>query len=159
MEVISSLVRSALFVSDLDRSVDFYRDLFALEEVYAEGSLQHETAPKLLGMPPGARIRYKILKAAGPNWGMIGLFETTGPAPPRVEKRRDGCNIGEMCMVFYCADLVAIHNKLVAGGHQVVCPPTHLVVEGHGPGQLEMTFLDPDGIMINLIERDPASEG
>ena len=38
-------------------------------------------------------------------------------------------------------------------GAEIVCEPQRLVVRGPGPGSLEMTLRDPDGMLINLIER------
>ncbi|NKB44006.1 MAG: hypothetical protein GKS03_06960 [Alphaproteobacteria bacterium] len=164
MALVSPMVRTALFVRDLDQSTAFYRDIFELEEVYAEGGLTHATAAKLLGMPPETNVRYRILRANTLNKGMVGLFELTAPAPPPVEKRSDISNAGEACLVFYCADLDVVHDRLVSGDHLVLCPPLHLEIDVEGGaiksadrGQREMTFRDPDGVMINLIERDPSS--
>ena len=165
MTLVSPMVRTALFVSDVERSAQFYEDVLELKEVYAAGSLVHATAAKLLGMPPETNVRYKILRSSGLNKGMVGLFAVSDPAPPQVSKRTDGCNIGETCLVFYCADLDVVHDRLIEGGHHVVCPPLHLEVDiedgaikSDGRGQREMTFHDPDGILVNLIERDPTSD-
>ena len=51
MALVSPMVRTALFVSDIERSARFYEEILEITEVYAVGSLVHETAPKLLGMP------------------------------------------------------------------------------------------------------------
>jgi len=155
MAHVGTMVRTALFVSDLEKSTAFYRDLLGLTGVYGEGMLTHAAAAKLLGMPGEATIRYRILKnASGPNRGMVGLFEITNPSPPRFTKRKDGINIGEACLVFYCDDVGAVHEKLVHGGYAVICPPTHLQVSAT-KGQPEMVFMDPDGVLVNLIQRDP----
>jgi catechol 2,3-dioxygenase-like lactoylglutathione lyase family enzyme len=114
-------------------------------------------------MPEGTKIRAKILKAPGPAFGMIGLFELADPKPNPVNRDNKTSNIGEMCQVYYCDDVGAVHDKLAQGGHTVVCPPTFLKV-GNRSGQREMVFRDPDGAMINLIEwdfetgRDPIDE-
>lgn len=170
MALVSPMVRTALFVSDIDRSAAFYRNVLDLEDVYAEGGLTHATAVKLLGMPPETGIQYKILRSAGLNKGMVGLFQLKDPSPPALSKRMDGCSVGETCLVFYCADLDVVHDRLIEGGHHVVCPPMHLEVDieggaikpdangSQGRGQREMTFHDPDGVLINLIERDPCSD-
>jgi catechol 2,3-dioxygenase-like lactoylglutathione lyase family enzyme len=155
MARVGTMVRSALMVSNLERSVAFYTGLLGLTGVYAEGDLTHPAGAKLLGMPVGSNVRYKILKhASGPNRGMVGLFEVTNPSPPTFTKSRDRVNVGEVCLVFYCDDVNDIHRKLVEGGYTVICPPTHLQVT-ETKGQPEMVFMDPDGILVNLIQRDP----
>jgi predicted enzyme related to lactoylglutathione lyase len=62
--------------------------------------------------------------------------------------------VGEAVLVFYCDDVHEVHRKLVAAGHTVICPPTHLQVTAN-KGQPEMVFMDPDGVLVNLIQRDP----
>lgn len=154
---LSPMVRSAIFVADLERSSKFYRQVLQLDEVFFEGELSDGNAHLLLGMPAGMTTRALILKAPGPAWGMVGLFELTDPAPQPLERRdHDAANIGETCLVFYCADLDPVLAALRAGGHTVLCPPTPLVI-GDFVKQREMTFRDPDGIMINLIEWDPSA--
>lgn len=154
MALISPMVRTALFVSDLDASAAFYQGLFELDEIYNEGEFTSAAAAQLLGMSAESVTRYKILRVQGLNKGMIGLFQISNPAPPAVKKGTQTCNVGETCLVFYCADLDIITERLNAGGHTIVCPPTHLQVS-ETRGQREMTFRDPDGVMINLIEGDP----
>ncbi|MEQ8735060.1 MAG: hypothetical protein RIC29_09055 [Rhodospirillaceae bacterium] len=165
MSLISPMVRTALFVRNLDKSATFYKEVFELEDVYAQGELQHAAATKLLGMPPETNVRYKILRSAGFNKGMVGLFELTDPAPPPIHRRLDVCNAGEGCLVFYCGNLDIIHRRLMDAGSVVLCPPTYLEVDIEDGavktaqrGQREMTFRDPDEILINLIERDPSSD-
>ncbi|MDX2145527.1 MAG: VOC family protein [Rhodospirillaceae bacterium] len=155
MAQVGTMVRTALIVSNLERSTAFYREVLGIAGTYAEGELTHPAGAQLLGMPAGAKVRYRIIKqAGGPNRGMVGLFEVTNPAPPTFQKRRDRVNIGEAVLVFYCDDVNEVHRKLVAGGHTVVCPPTHLQVTAT-KGQPEMVFMDPDGVLVNLIQRDP----
>lgn len=160
---LSQMVRAAVIVSDLKRSTDFYENILGLREVYFEGALDHPAGAQLLAMPEGTKIRAKILKAPGPAFGMVGLFELTQPEPAPVNRDDQTSNVGEMCQVYYCDDIGEVYDKLVAGRHTVVCPPTFLKV-GNRIGQREMVFRDPDGAMINLIEwdfetgRDPLEE-
>ena len=153
---VSRLVRTALFVSDLDRSSRFYKQGLGYHEVYSGGELTHKVAHALLGVPEDAAIRYEIVKVDGPNFGMIGLFEVK-PSPPPVNRRSGGVNVGEGCLVLLTTDIRAVRNRLVDMGAEIVCEPQRLVVRGDGPGSLEMTCRDPDGMLINLIERPPGS--
>lgn len=149
---VSRLVRTALFVSDLDRSSRFYKQGLGYHEVYSAGDLTHEVAHALLGVPVDSAIRYEIVKAEGPNFGMIGMFEVK-PSPPPVSRRKEGVNVGEGCLVMLTTDIRAVRDRLVDLGGEIVCEPKRLVVRGTGPGNLEMTCRDPDGMLINLIER------
>lgn len=145
---VSRLVRTALFVSDFEAAKRFYRDLLGLDEVLFEGMFKGEALGRLLGIPADAPTRAIILKAEGPPFGMIGLFEVTGHKLRRVRKKRGSVNIGEGVLVFNAARLDPIMAKLRAGGFTIVCPPVNLT-----PRWREMTFYGPDDVLINLIER------
>ena len=149
---VSRLVRTALFVSDLDRSSRFYKQGLGYHEVYSGGDLTHKVAHALLGVPEDSAIRYEIVKTDGPDFGMIGMFEVK-PSPPPVSRRAGGVNVGEGCLVLMTSDIRAVRDRLVDMGAEIVCEPQRLVVRGAGPGNLEMTCRDPDGMLINLIDR------
>lgn len=150
---VSALVRAALFVRSIERSTAFYRDVLGLAVTYWEGPLEHPAAAALVGAPAGSLVAARILKAAGPSFGMVGLFEVR-PAPPALPPPApgEGIRLGEAVLVFYAPDLDPIVARLEAGGHPMLCPPTFLQVTP-GRGQREMTCRDPDGFAVNLIER------
>ncbi|MCY4256484.1 MAG: VOC family protein [Gammaproteobacteria bacterium] len=147
---VSRLVRTAIFVSDLERSVRFYREALGYREVYASGVLEHKAGHALIGVPEDSVIRYEIVKADEINFGMVGLFEVK-PSPPPVRRENQGANLGEGCMVFFATDIRAVRDRIVEFGGEIVCEPQLLVV--HTLRQLEMTCRDPDGMMINIIDR------
>ena len=153
---VSRMVRTALFVSNLENSSRFYKEGLGYREVYSAGNIEHEVAHALLGVPTDRVIRYEIVKADGPNFGMVGLFEVK-PSPPPVQRPNPGVNVGEGCLVFLTNDIRAVRDRMVALGAEIVCEPQRLIVRGTGPGSLEMTARDPDGMLINLIERPPQS--
>lgn len=148
---ISPLIRTALFVSDLDRSTDFYRDVLSLEDVFWEGELAGESLERLLAVPAGARCQARILQSGAVSVGMVGLFAVSSAAKAA---EQPGVRPGAACLVFYCSDLDEVMRRVDAGGHRLICEPTPLVHEGRIK-QREMTLADPDGVMINLIEWDP----
>ena len=147
---VSRIVRTAIFVSDLENSVRFYREALGCSEVYANGVLEHKVGHALIGVPEDRVIRYEIVKADELNFGMVGLFEIK-PAPAPARKENRGANLGEGCMVFFTTDIRKVRDRIVERGGEVVCEPQLLVV--HDLRQLEMTCRDPDGMMINVIER------
>lgn len=159
MVEVSPLIRAAVFVADLDRSVAFYQDILGYEEVFFSGELDDPVVNQLLDTPETSRTRATILKQTGPAFGMIGLFEVTQPAPPGLDASDRGCRIGQVCMVFYCSDLDEICAKLATHGVQIMSAPKTLNIKDR-PGQAsrEMTFFGPDGEMLNFIERNPAAD-
>ena len=150
----SAMVRTAIFVSDLERSRAFYETILGWTEVYIDVELTEGNTWQLLGQPPGAGCHALILKAPGDPMGMVGLFQLKEDAPPKAQ-RPEGrrAHIGEGCMVFYCQDLDPVVAALQAGGHEILSPPVAFKV-GDYEKQREMIFRDPDGMMINLIEWD-----
>ena len=151
---LSPMVRAALLVSDLERSRTFYTELLGLDAVFFEGELSEGNTHALLGLPAGTRLKAVILKAPGPAYGMVGLFELSDPKPATVQRQSSAAHIGDVTLVFYCADLDPVHNRLRDEGHTIISPPVNLVI-GDFVKQREMIFRDPDDVMINLIEWDP----
>ncbi len=151
---LSPVVRTALFVSDLERSHRFYETVLGLRDVFFEGTLDDPALPDLLGLPLGQQMRAKILKVEGCGHGMVGLFELAGDGRSGARDREAGAHTGQACLVFYCDDLAALQQRLVDGGHRIISPPIPFQAPGRDTRR-EMTFLDPDGIMLNVIERNP----
>jgi len=146
---VSRLVRTALFVSNLDRAIAFYRGLLGLDQVFFQGEFSGPVLGRLLGIPAETKVRAMILKAEGPAYGMIGLFEVGGRKRPRVRKRRGTVNVGESVLVFFLAKLDPLMERLRAGGFEIVSPPVNLT-----PRFREMMFYGPDDQLINVIEQD-----
>lgn len=152
---LSQMIRAALQVSDLDRSKAFYSEVLGLREVYSEGTAEGGNMHELIGMPDGVTTRVCILKQPDFSaYGMVGLFEVTNPAPPKIERPSTGSNIGELCMVFYCSDLDELIRRAQGHPHSIIREPVRLRVRGYVK-QREMAMRGPDGEKINLIEWDP----
>jgi catechol 2,3-dioxygenase-like lactoylglutathione lyase family enzyme len=155
---VSPLVRAALFVSDLSRSTQFYAAL-GLTEVYYEGELNQTTTNRVLHTPDTTITRCRILKRPGaPNFGMVGLFELTDPAPPPVSRSGPGLHVGEATLVFYCDSLDQTLADCRRLGATLVLNPEILVMPHRPEGQRETLVRDPDGVLINLIEKADVHE-
>jgi catechol 2,3-dioxygenase-like lactoylglutathione lyase family enzyme len=150
----SPLIRAALIVSDLDRSQRFYRDLLGFTEEYASGETRSEAFTTLLGQPAGALCRFRVLKQPGPSFGMIGLFELSQPSPPAVPPPTASVASGNVVLVFYLADLDPFVARLGQYGGRLLAPVVDLASRHRS--QRELVACDPDGVRVNLIEREPA---
>jgi len=145
---ISRLVRTALFVTDLDAATGFYRDTLGLDQLFYEGDFTGPEAGRVLGIPATAKVRFRILKAEGQPYGMIGLFQVEGAKLQRVKKKRGSVNIGEGVLVFYVPKLEPLVERLQAGKWTIVSLPVKI-----GRSR-ELMFYGPDDVLINVMERD-----
>ena len=86
---------------------------------------------------------------------MIGLFELTNPAPRSIAREDDALQIGETVIVVYIDDRfdTALGEMEALGGQRLTDPS---IFEGRVTSQREVLLRDPDGVLVNLIERDPA---
>lgn len=140
-------------VSDLDRSRRFYGELLGFTEEFASGVTRDPASTSLLGQPAGSLCRFVVLKRPGPAFGMLSLFEASEPAlPPRPPSLPTAC-LGDVFLTFYLRDLDPFVAQLEAAGGRLLVPPTTLVTNHSAHRQLVAS--DPDGVRINLMERDP----
>ena len=153
MSAVTPLKRTAIIVTDLRRSLKFYRDVLGMN-VWVQGKAGRELPAlfRLLGAPP-CTTRWVILQSEDVDWGMVGLFELSKPAPPLDRHRsRKRANRGEACLVFHTPDVEAIHRGAVKLGVEILCPPTLLELAAHGVVSKEMTLRDPNGVLVNFIQ-------
>lgn len=148
---LSPLIRAAIFVTDLERSCAFYESVLGLRQVFWEGRVAGRGLEALLALEPGSAARARIYSADGSTFGMVGLFELSPPPAGQPVSPDSRPCAGQTCLVFYCTDLDEVLRRLAAINHAVTCPPTALDVPGRLP-QREMSFRDPDGVLVNLIE-------
>lgn len=154
--VSSALVRATIFVRDIERSRSFYRTI-GLSETYFEGRLDHPSATTLLGFAEGRPFDICILKRPGPNYGMIGLFQLDAETPAQALPITSGpARIGEVALVFYVAQLAETLERLRPLGPAWLPEPQLFRMEHRA--QFEICLRDCDGVLINLVETDPAEQ-
>jgi lactoylglutathione lyase len=118
-----------LFVSDLERSVAFYRDVIGLpfrfaSESYAEFATE------------GAK--FSLFARSRLPW-LIGREAPAGEVPwPQGE------------VAFFVDDVDAEHERLIAAGVRVLAPPTN-----RPWGERTLHVADPDGNVVELTRPKP----
>lgn len=152
----SALVRGTIFVRDIDRASAFYRAI-GLTETYFDGRLSHPSATAILGFDDPRPFDIRIVKRPGPNYGMIGLFKLAeGTTEETIPVAKGPARIGEVALVFYVTDLAATMERLCALGATWAPEPQIFAMEHRA--QLEVCIRDCDGVLINLVETDPAQQ-
>jgi catechol 2,3-dioxygenase-like lactoylglutathione lyase family enzyme len=137
-------------VSNLDRSLGFYRDLLGCE-VVATQEKQGGYLAAIVGYPD-AHVRMAHLRAPG-SMHVIELFEYLAPDG---ESRPSGFgleprNVGTSHISFIVDDLSAVYDRLLAAGVDFFSPPVDIDT-GINTGGKALYLRDPDGIPMELFE-------
>ena len=136
-------------VSDLQRSLPFWRDVIGLELISLEPR-DPALIEKVVGVA-GAEVMVAYLQGHGHT---IELIEYRAPAE-RESVRPRPCDTGFAHVAYDVTDLDAILEAAAAHGVEPINPPA-AVDKGPNAGLRVVYSRDPDGITIEFIER-PAS--
>jgi lactoylglutathione lyase len=140
-------------VTDLSRSIAFYRDRLGFHVAYERGEVTAEYMPRLVGIP-GARLKIAGLDIPGLHLDLIEYIEPKGAAAAGPTS-----DVGNVHLGFTVDDLWAAYRSLSAAGVQFksepVCPTA-----GPNKGGWAVYFVDPDGLTLEMIQRpNPATSG
>jgi lactoylglutathione lyase len=135
-----------LCVSDLARSVAFYRDLLGFHVAYDRGEVTAEYMPRLVGIP-GARLKIVGLDVPGLHLDLIEYL-----APKGTESAGSTADVGNVHIGFSVDDLWAAYRHLSAAGVRFKSEPVSPTT-GPNKGGWAVYFVDPDGVTLEMIQR------
>jgi catechol 2,3-dioxygenase-like lactoylglutathione lyase family enzyme len=149
---VRGLDHSGIPVSNLDRSLGFYRDVFGVEPdfvtEYGDPSLSEQLRV------PNPRMRIALLRLADSI--AIELLEYVEPAP-RPFSLRD-CDVGATHLCLEVDDVEAACSELRAKGIDVYGDPFLETQSGPFRGSKWVFFKDPDGISFELVQPGASRE-
>jgi len=148
MVPLERLTHVGLGVSDLERSLRFYRDLLGFRPVH-ELEVEGEPAGTLLRLRD-VKLRAAYLVRDGVTLELLHFASPPAP-PPRSRTMREP---GLTHLSFRVADLDAALSALRAAGERVL-DETLVRVETSGVAACFVT--DPDGQLIELVQSRPAT--
>ncbi len=141
-----SIHHHKFIVSDLGRSIAFYRDLLGFEliqEVERSGLPEYDT---IIGHKD---IHLKIAMLRLPDQSLIALLEYLNP--PGQTRPLESYFVGASALSLVVDDVWADHERLGRAGAKFISAPTDIVREGKRVATA-CYVLDPDGISIELYE-------
>jgi glyoxylase I family protein len=142
--MIQGIHHACFTVSEMDKSVVFYRDLLGMDvlwdSVQAGVRYKGEASDRITGCP-GTEQRIVYL---GINGSILELVEYTPGGKPLQNNKAS--NVGAAHVCFLTDDIFGLHDKLVSNHVTVHCTPQK------GISNHVMYFRDPDGIILEAIE-------
>jgi catechol 2,3-dioxygenase-like lactoylglutathione lyase family enzyme len=144
---IISADHTGITVSDLERSLAFWRDVLGFELSHTA----HQTgamAKEITGVA-GAEIKLAVLKAPGGH--KIELLEYLAPPDRKKCVNLRPCDIGSMHVALLVDDLDAVLERIAASGWKAAGKPQTLTT-GPNAGKRVVYVRDPDGTTIEFME-------
>ena len=144
---LTGISHTSFTVSDMERSLAFYRDLLGLE-VLVEIERQGEYIEQVVGFPE-ASLRIVGLKLPQGSNHILELIEYRTPKGQRGDLQT--CNPGVAHLCFVTDDIHSAYESLCARGVTFKSPPVRIPT-GPSAGGFDAYFLDPDGITLELSQ-------
>jgi len=153
----SEIHHVALAVSDMERSIAFYRDILGFRKTL-DMPLGSPNLSRLLRMRPGTTGRSVILQQGLSTVGEVELVQFS-PAPTTPTPAKGAGGLGAFLLSFEVRgeDLDTVYRRLLEKGIACYSEPQVLELPGYGATHA-VVFEDPDGQMIELIQLPSADE-
>lgn len=140
--MIEGILHVGVSVSNLERSVAFYRDLFGME-VLIHKPFCGEVHENIIGLP-GTHGKVAIVRRGSLQ---LELFEFEYPVPKFADPNRPACDHGITHFCVQVSDIEGEYARLKAAGARFHCPPQYY------QGRMIATYgRDPDGNIFELLE-------
>jgi glyoxylase I family protein len=143
---IISADHTGITVSNLERSLAFWRDVLGFELSHTSHQ-KGELAEEITGVE-GAEIKLAVLKAPGGH--KVELLEYLAPADRKRANPRP-CDVGSVHVALLVEDLNAVLAQIAASGWEAAGKP-QILKTGPNAGKRVVYVRDPDGTTIELMQ-------
>ncbi len=150
--------RITLFCRDLEKSLALYRDILGFEEVESK-TIQKKAFNELMNIhDKNCFVRISYLQSERSDHGLIALFEINSSELDKNQSiQTTQIQYGQSVIVLSTKDHKKIYRELKKKDYSFLVEPTEyekLEDSEYIKAGLykEMSFYDPDGFLINLIE-------
>jgi catechol 2,3-dioxygenase-like lactoylglutathione lyase family enzyme len=147
MANITGAYHTCYTVSDMARTLAFYRDLLGFEIINERPEVTSNYFRTIIGFPDA--VVYAVLMKIPGTDHVLELFEYKHPAGIKQDMTPN--NPGSSHVAYKVDDLKALHERLAAAGVEFVTEPVYLD-EGPNEGGWALYMKDPDGIIIELFQ-------
>ncbi len=134
---------TAISVTDLDRSIHFYRDLLGMTLEWRIDHRKNEALEKVLALK-NVDVSYAMLSGWG---GRVEIFQYHSPEGQPFPPDKPVCDGGITHFGFQVEDIDGHYEKLLGQGVRFNTAPQVI-----RPGVKATYFHDPDGITLELVQ-------
>lgn len=138
-------------VSDLDRSVAYYRDIIGLE--LQDRRIRDDPYLSEVTGYPAVVLDMALLREPA-SGTLLELLRYPADLGTAVDAATANPGTGHVCFVVDAVD--AVYERAMAAGHTAVNPPV-TPTAGMWNGGRAIYLLDPDGIRVELVQRGPST--
>jgi catechol 2,3-dioxygenase-like lactoylglutathione lyase family enzyme len=137
---------TCITVSNLEQSIEFYRDVLGLELVMTEESERSgDDRSKALGVAK-AKVKLAILRAGQAQVELIEYVASKGRPYDR-----NNNDVGAMHIAFQVDDIDAVYQRMLDAGVRFTSAPA-TIPAGPMEGWRWTYFYDPDGVSLEIIQ-------
>ncbi len=137
---------TGITVSNLDRSLAFWRDVLGFE--FSHTAHQKGERPEQITGVKGADLKLAVVKAPGGH--KIELLQYSAPSDRRDVDLRP-CDVGHVHVALTVDNLDGVLQKIAESGWKAVGEPQGLT-EGPNAGKRVVYVRDPDGTTIEFMQ-------
>lgn len=148
--MIGKILHVGLTVTDLERSIAFYRDVLGLSFV-GQILMEGETTEKLF-VKKGCKAKVGYLNGSEHiECPPVELIQFVGEEPKRQNGDLFTTSISELC--FFVDDIDKEYERLSKAGVEFLSEPQEFDFTSDGFGKSKAVYLrDPDGIILELMQ-------
>ncbi len=141
--MIQAFHHTAISVSDLERSIQFYRDILGMNLEWRSNRRRNERLEKVLALK-NVDVSYAMLSGWG---GRIEIFQYHSPEGDPFPHDKPVCDHGITHVAFQVSEIEDLYKKLADEGVRFNSPPQEV-----RPGVKAAYFHDPDGISLEIVQ-------
>jgi len=145
---ITNIRHIGIVVSDMQREIEFYRDLLGME-VWWEGRDESQIVRQVTDVPEANIWMVKLKAKDGVSIELLKYLSHPQNIPERKKSFDVGCNH----IALQIDDIDALYEKLISAGIRFHTPP---VISSDG-GAKVTCCRDPEGVILELVEILPTA--
>ncbi|MAG36681.1 MAG: hypothetical protein CL878_10640 [Dehalococcoidia bacterium] len=148
--VVQGFHHTSFTVSDMERSLAFYRDLLGMQ-VVVDRITSDTYLSEITGFP-NVRLHIVYLRLDVPDGHVLELVEYQSHPGQAERLQTNNPGVGHLC--FVVDDLPALYEQLRTAGTTFVSPPIE-ITSGVNKGGYAVYLRDPDGSPLELLQPPP----